>query len=200
MPVCEESMIDLGDFKKAVEEAYEQFRLFVTQCPSAREFLKQPPNQDRTPIVQQFLEDIHKCTVVPLNRLQPGYASWLFSMGEGRMKVVYDHSQIQGWAKEQMKTIIGSPPPNNAPALSKFLEDVQTTRSLLHELGHLRLAEDLLANLRKSPPNERKWATAQEEQKAWVFAFCFLGLMLGKYAHETRQIDDHCDDAPKIIV
>jgi hypothetical protein len=118
-------------------------------------------------------------------------------MGQGKVVIVCDTMQIERWAKEQMK-ILTAAEVTSAPT---YLAGVQMLRSLIHELGHLRLSEALMETIGGNAIGKKFVpATPAEEQKAWVFAFMFLGLLIGAYAFQTRRDERDCDDAPKLVV
>lgn len=142
---------------------------------------------------QQFLDLVRfvqahaKLRVLECERLpEPGFASWLHisSEAEGRptgATIGVDTKLMGDWFKTSAMPMV-----------------CQMLRSVLHELGHYRLSPHLVD--RAKPDGFSADASDEEEEKAWVYAFIFLGILAGAYARECRKPEHNRDDVPKVYL
>jgi len=116
----------------------------------------------------------------------PGFASWLVRSGNGTGGIALYVTQMVKWA-----------------AKTKMPLHVQKIRSIIHELGHIKLSPHLLQNTLPPAPRQdvrrSPYASPFEEEMAWVFACAFMGFFLGDYSFNSRK--DHArDDAPRFFI
>lgn len=109
------------------------------------------------------------------------YISWLL-VGPDGIGIAFDSS----------KTIDHAIHGNENPPCS----DIQIARAIFHELGHIFMTSELLSTDRERiVKNGRTYtpaATAEQEEKAWVWAIFALAIQLG---HHARTRGDEYDDA-----
>jgi hypothetical protein len=108
-----------------------------------------------------------------------GYASWLYMVFPGVYATVFDGACISRRFARQDRTL-----------------DEIYVRLYLHELGHLVLHRD---NLFRGLNNGLAIsAQAVDEEEAWFFASCVMGLAVGARAREAKQrsyLDDSWTDS-----
>lgn len=176
-------MIDPTQRNLIANQAHEDAIAFLSQPNVNSKRFCDPQTQAeehaRLPALSLFVTNLTGATVVPFKKLpHPNFASWLFSVSESDMAIYLDQRQMLVWQQQT-----GS--------------DVQTQqiRSILHELGHLRLAPRLMEG---PTATFAPHATANEEENAWAYAMIFLALVLGDYCLNARQHPHNCDDTPKV--
>jgi len=108
----------------------------------------------------------------------PEYLSWLLVRPLG---IAYDSSQVM------QKSVYGG---GEAPH-----KELQVSRALLHEVGHIFATRELLSDVRKRITKNGRVFTppcsAKQEEKAWVWAICALGIQLGHHAMRRRGGPQH---------
>ena len=147
----------------------------------AQEFLRQPNNSSKKfcdpqqgtderaklPALARFVFDLTGATIQSFNALPAReYASWLFAISDVTTAIYLDEGQMHNWHQRTGMPV-----------------EVQKVRSIVHEVGHLQFSVRLLT----CPPNQFVPPSyPEEEEKAWVYAMTFLGVVMGDYSRSCR--------------
>ncbi|MHC4476260.1 MAG: hypothetical protein ACYTEL_11480 [Planctomycetota bacterium] len=114
-----------------------------------------------------------------------GYLSWLLVQPLG---IAFDSSQVFGQGSA----------PENVPDV-----EVQISRAVLHECGHILGTPELLSREgRRRTIGGRRFTeccSPEEEERAWVWALCALGIALGHHARKQRE-DRRIDNTPGLLI
>lgn len=134
-----------------------------------------------------YVQEVFECDIYPLEISEQGFASWLVISGDkaegsDRYSIALDNGPMMSWTAQTGMPLA-----------------TQKIRSILHEIGHLHFS------LKTHDPNTVPFIGVVqpiEEEKAWVFAMTFLGVLLGDYSFSSRDVvaGNGVDDSPSIIL
>jgi len=176
-------MISLVAFAKAALHAFDDVRFFLARYMSAS-----PPLLDY-PITDQpgwsFLFAYLLTGVAPQGFTArgfpwPHYGSWLLVLP--RPAIAVNEPQLRAWATK-------------AGLRSNVEVRLQVARTILHEVGHMRLHPHLLNPAPAAPFAQP--ARGEDEDEAWVYAYTVLAIIQGDYALCSRSTNGF-DDTPAI--
>jgi len=182
---------------KAHEDATEFHDNYLSG--TTREFFDREPR-----LIKRAVSDVIKfCTLHAALSVQtvlvlprPNFASWLIKLSPTQGGIAMAENQMRQW--EWM-------PPDGNPYHAKGIPvPTQKIRSMIHELGHHVISDlcGLNSTIRTGVPAGQPVAPSvpHEEELAWVYAFTFLGILLGDYALESRSGLLDMDDLPRVFV
>ena len=176
-------MINPETLQQISQQALEDFQVFLKQPNnSSKSFCETSIEADRSriPSLALFIVNLTGATIQNFRSLPaPNYGSWLFTTSAGNSSIYLDQRQMTVWHQETGMPL-----------------DIQQLRSIVHELGHLRMNLRLAAG--KSGHGFVEPSYPEEEEAAWIYAMLFIGLILGDYSFNSRKPPDDCDDVPKL--
>lgn len=181
-------MISSADFKEATDFAHAdsmEFSRHILHDEVCFDPETWNPNIKRNKEVLAFYKfaALYDCPVFQLGSLpQSGYCSWLFRTSDKGFSIGICYSQMVDWLIEDAMPV-----------------PTQTIRAILHELGHKRVSLIATGEANKSDIGPITNVPKEEEEKAWVYAVTFLGIMLGDYA-KARKDAEGFDDSPKVFL
>ena len=118
---------------------------------------------------------------VGMGRLpRPGFSSWLMTSPDTAIALF--ESQLTMWQQKP-------------PTRFAVRQELQKARTVLHEVGHIRLQPHLL---RGSSGVFAIPAEPGDEEQAWVYAGTVLALLLGDYAYLARTSPGGSDTTPAV--
>lgn len=128
----------------------------------------------------QFALDTANCHLAHIQFTPNGFGSWLFADGDSYTIVMNPH-QMQHWFQ-----------------MDGMLIHTQIVRAVIHEIGHVVLSAKVVeeADGRRgraralgqgSVKNGIASVEPGEEEKAWVFTWMVLGIVLGSYSRRRRE-------------
>lgn len=174
-------------FRVAAETAHAYARAFLEWCDSETFFKDQDFTKHETACPQVttlslFAYQVFGLRVLPFNDAhRQGYASWLMKSSPATFNIAVFPRQMTAWWEAN-----GVPRP------------VQFIRSIIHEIGHYKLSKYVTSD--PSTPGFSPAASPEEEEKAWVFTFLFLAILVGDYSYRRRKSIEDCDDCPKLMI
>jgi hypothetical protein len=113
--------------------------------------------------------------------LPKGFSSWLMVI-DNTVAIAVDFKQMRGWSQDF----------NRVSNL-----DIQISRAVLHEVGHIKLTPYLLGISQEDggrvPP-----ADPEDEVAPWAYAFAIIGILLSAYARNAH-FKRKTEDTPSIL-
>lgn len=180
-------MILFQDYSDAAKLAYNDAVIFSTRYLPPRDFFAQDTHMDFELTIARLKLFVLKqtaCRIIPDFDLLPvkNFASWLARTKDGKGAIFLFARQMMNWEQT-----------------SRMPQRVQKIRSIIHELGHIRLTPKLLISAK--PGEITIPASPEEERVAWVYCLNFLAVILGEYSLNSRiQTPIGIDDAPKLFL
>lgn len=175
-------------YRAAVDCAHAHALFFLEKIATSEAFFDQsawPQSLYKSPqVIQvcQFAIKLHQLRTIDVEYLpQERFASWLYRSSPDSYSIGLCSRQMITWQEQTGMPVVA-----------------QAIRSVIHELGHYKLSPRLLLRPSRGPFSIS--ATPEEEEKAWVYTFIILGILLGDYSYNRRKDPDESDDAPKVFV
>jgi hypothetical protein len=178
-------MINPASFAKTASQAFEDVQDFIQDhmCP--------PKPVLPYPFLGSLLWAavlVRKLTGVCVQNFSrlpaKNYGSWLLVLPEPGIAVSAD--QLEWWYANPPKGSFPVPP------------STQIARTVLHELGHMKMHPHLL---RPAPATGKfaPWANPKDEEQAWIYAGSVMTILMGDYARHAR-VTRGVDDTPRVAL
>jgi hypothetical protein len=175
------NMINPVLFAKTTFQAFEDAHEFMQDYMRPPNPVISYPFLGWAPWAAFFVKMLTQVTVQNLSRLPAqGYGSWLLLLPQPTIAVSADQTDF--WFKN---------PPGWGPPVPP---STQVARTVLHELGHMKMQPYLLADQR-NVQHFAPTANPKDEEQAWIYAATVITIFMGDYARHkriTEGIDDTC--------